>query len=58
MAGTVIVGSGGGHKAMNFLSHSFQTFTADEQAAAVAAVQELIRTVNQRFGTSFDENNP
>ena len=54
MAGTVIVGSGGGHAAVKFLSENYHTFTAEEQADAVVMLRAFVVAVNERFDKCFD----
>lgn len=54
MAGTVIVGSGGGHAAVKFLAENYHTFTTQEQADAVTMLRTLVTDVNTRFDKCFD----
>lgn len=57
MSGTVIVGSGGGHKAVRFLVDNFDTFTADQQAKAVDLLRPFVQGVNEHFNKDFDTEN-
>jgi len=54
MSGTVIVGSGGGHKAVKFLAEQYPHMSADDQAEAVLMLRALVVSVNERFDKCFD----